>query len=264
MPGGQVELQYSASGGVPPYTAQWDPTTDTDDSLDPPSTVTVLSFDDVPFSAGEIMTAIASPIRMTWYRLTITDANGTVKDAFVQIKVADELEVFAGGDRAITPGQEVTIYPTVTGGVAPYSYQWTVEDGGDGGFISATDIPAVTVAPSVTTTYVLTVTDSIETSVSDTVTVTLGTGEPTEENGTDNAENGSAGPDTNDTGSGQSLPNVGGEDDNDGPMPQSSPVVESTGLPVFSLPACGGGMSSSLVMLTTLLLAAMKSRRRRF
>ncbi len=261
VPGGQVELQYSATGGDPPYTAEWDPVTDTDDSVDPPSEVTILTYDEgVEFNAGETLIAIASPIRTTSFRLTITDRDGRVSDSFIEVQVAETLEVSAGSDRAITEGQELTLYPTVAGGVVPYSYEWTVETGGDGGFQSATDIPNVTISPAETTTYLLTVTDSIGASTSDTLTVRVITG-----SALDNQPGGlGAGAPAGGTGGGSPL-QPEGQDGGDDPAARASPVTQSSSpAPTFLPPTCGAGVSSGLMMLSMLLLGTMRFRRRGF
>ncbi|MGQ9650393.1 MAG: hypothetical protein ACUVXJ_09810, partial [Phycisphaerae bacterium] len=248
-PGGQVQLQFSASGGIPPYTAEWDPTTD----IDPANSkrkVTTLTYAGGSFLAGQTQTAIASPVRDTSYRVTVTDSKGLVRVAFVKVRVAAAFSVLAGVDRTISVGQQITLKPTVTGGVAPYTYSWEVQGTGDGGFLTAKNIPAITVAPTQTTTYVLTVTDSIGSTATDAVVVTvIGTngvpvtpggdagGEPTEPGGTEPGGN-------------NQNPADNGGNQNGGNQSGGDSVDDSAfGSPVrWSLPICGAGANLTLVM----------------
>jgi len=260
-PGGQVQLQFSANGGVPPYTAEWDPTTD----IDPANSkrkVTILTYAGGSFLAGQTQTAIASPVRDTSYRVTVTDSKGAVRVAFVKVKVAAEFSVFAGADRTISLGQQIALRPTVTGGVAPYTYSWQVQGTGDGGFLTAKNIPAVTVAPTETTTYVLTVTDSIGSTATDAVVVTvLGTNgipvTPGGDTGGEPTEPGSTEP----GGNGENPGNNGGGQSGGGPSGGDSVDDSASGSPVrWSLPICGAGANLTLVMAGLFMLAVMKRR----
>ncbi|MDM8009181.1 MAG: calcium-binding protein [Phycisphaerae bacterium] len=258
-PGGQVELRFSASGGVPPYTAKWDPTTDID-VQNADRTVTILTYTPSSFQANQIQTAIASPVRDTSYRVTVTDSKGTVKVAFVKVKVAAAFSVLAGVDRTISLGQQLTLKPTITGGLAPYTYSWQVQGTGDGGFLTAKNIPAITVAPTETTTYVLTVTDSIGSTAVDAVVVTVlgdngnpitpddAGGEPTDPPDTD--------PGT-DTDPGDTDHEDPAGDDGD----QNAVDDSDSGSPLrWRLPICGAGANLTLVMAGLLMLAVMKRR----
>jgi len=260
QPGGQAEIQFSASGGVGPYTAKWDPMTDADPE-NPSRKVTILTYAGGSFVAGQIQTATASPVRDTSYRVTVTDKLGTVKTAFVKVKVAAAFSVFAGVDRVISSGQQITLIPTITGGVAPYTYSWQVQGTGDGGFVSAKNIPAVTVAPTDSTAYVLTVTDSLGSTATDWVVVTVfgsdvvpitpeGGGDTTNPGGT-----GEPGTDTNPGGNGGDSTNDGDGQNGDGAEDSGS------GSPArFALPICGAGANLTLVMAGLFMLAVMKRR----
>lgn len=265
-PGGQVTIPFSANGGVPPYTAKWDPTTDTDPKL-PSRMITILTYTGGSFQANQIQTAVASPVRTTTYRVTVTDSLGTVQTAFVKVRVAGAFSVFAGADRVITSGQQVVLRPTVTGGVAPYGFAWAVQGTGDGGFISATNIAAVTVAPLETTTYVLTVTDSLGSIATDTVTVTVFSldisGNPTNTGDTGQPGDGGTGGGTG--GDGGTGPDTGGDGQNppsdgqDGNGGNDSGEQGST-IRRVTFPICGSGVNLTLVTISMLLLGAIKRR----
>jgi len=259
-PGGSVSIPFSASGGKPPYTAKWDPTTDTDPKL-PTRKITILTYAGGSFQANQIQTAVASPVRETSYRLTVTDSLGTVQTAFVKVRVAGAFSVFAGADRVITSGQQVELRPTVTGGVAPYGFAWAVQGTTDGGFISATNIPAVTVAPLENTTYVLTVTDKLGSVASDSVTVTVfaldTSGNPT---GTGDSEQpGDGQPDPGDDPGTDPNPDGGDQNPPDGGQTDNT---DNPGAPVrwIGLPICGAGVNLTMVMVGLFLMAAMKRR----
>ncbi len=222
--------------------------------------MTILTYTPSSFQANQIQTAMASPVRDTSYRVTVTDSKGTVKVAFVKVKVAAAFSVLAGVDRTISLGQQLTLKPTITGGLAPYTYSWQVQGTGDGGFLTAKNIPAITVAPTETTTYVLTVTDSIGSTAVDAVVVTVlgdngnpitpddAGGEPTDPPDTD--------PGT-DTDPGDTDHEDPAGDDGD----QNAVDDSDSGSPLrWRLPICGAGANLTLVMAGLLMLAVMKRR----
>lgn len=254
QPGGSIQFFYSATGGVAPYTAVWQPTVDTsqDDALGLPFQTTILTYPQgVPLNSGQVLIATATPIRTTIYTLIITDATGRIASDTVEVQVAGSLIVPTITGATIVEGQEVTLAITrlPTGGVQPYSYAWSVLDGGDGAFQTVPTGPSVVVAPVTTTTYVLTVTDSIGTSVTRQATVTV-------------LPSGTAITDP-DPGDGSPQPGTGpapGTGD-----PDDSEDRDATGHDGPRLPwlggICGGGVNAGLVMLTALMLVVMRRRR---
>jgi hypothetical protein len=142
----------TGSGGTPPYTYSWSPTTGLDDPTLPNPT--------------------ASPLATTTYTVTVTDANGcedtdsmTVTVITVEVPTAD-----AGPDASICEGGSVVIGgdPTAMGGTPPYTYSWSPTTG-----LDDPTLANPTASPAVTTTYTVTVTDSNGETDSDEMTVTV-------------------------------------------------------------------------------------------
>jgi len=104
------------------------------------------------------------------------------------------------------------------------------------------------VAPMQTTTYVVTVTDSIGATASDTVTVTVGAGTSGQAGDGSETEPDTDGTD-NTTGENDSTP---GQSDG----PQASPLSDSS---TIGFPLCGAGVNSGMVLFGMLLLWAMRS-----
>ncbi|MCX6879126.1 MAG: hypothetical protein NTW21_35770, partial [Verrucomicrobia bacterium] len=147
-PSAQIGGSPSASGAFPPYTYSWTPTTGLNDPL--------------------IANPVASPSSPTTYTLTVTDAHSTqVTDT---VTVDYPLVVNAGPDQLVTPGSpsvQIGGSPLTYGGTAPFTYSWDPPAG-----LDFDNIANPTAEPNTTTTYTVTVTDSLNVQASDSVTVT--------------------------------------------------------------------------------------------
>jgi len=146
-PGGSTTLDGSARSGTPPYTYSWTPTEGLDDA-----------------SKAQ---PIASPTTTTTYTLTVTDSLGNTASDSVTVTVVPVVAE-AGPDRHILAGDSTTLLGSASGGQTPYTYSWAPTDGLDD---AAKAQP--TASPTTTTTYTLTVRDSLDNSASDNVTVTV-------------------------------------------------------------------------------------------
>jgi len=94
------DATVSASGGVSPYTYQWD---------DPNSQIT----------------ATANNLCVGAYNVTVTDANGCTAIASVSINEPAALTVSVTGTDPACPGAcDGDASASVTGGTSPYTYQW--------------------------------------------------------------------------------------------------------------------------------------------
>jgi hypothetical protein len=147
-PSAQIGGSPSASGAFPPYTYSWTPTTGLND----------------PSAANPV----ASPSSPTTYTLTVTDAQSTQTTDTVTVDYP--LVVDAGADQIVTPGSpsvQIGGIPLTYGGTPPFTYSWTPSTGLD----DATVANPVA-SPTTTTTYTVTVTDSLSVVASDEVTVT--------------------------------------------------------------------------------------------
>jgi PKD repeat protein len=140
----------TASGGAPPYNYAWTPTT----GLDNPT----------------IANPIASPTVNTTYIVTVTNANNCVERDTVVITIFPRATVNAGTDKSVCIGSSVPIggTPTATGGTPPYTYLWSPATG-----LNSTASSNPTATPSVTTDYILIVTDLNGCQTRDTVRVTV-------------------------------------------------------------------------------------------
>ncbi|MBL7778270.1 MAG: tandem-95 repeat protein, partial [Chitinophagales bacterium] len=116
----------------------------------------------------------ATPVTLTTYQLTVTDANGCQAVDAVQVSVSPSPTAFAGPDKNISlcPGDSVILgdVPAATGGVGSYTYAWSPATG----IVSSTTIAnPVVKGIVVNTTYTLTVTDANGCSSSDAATINV-------------------------------------------------------------------------------------------
>ena len=146
--GSSTTLQGSASGGYPPFSYQWSPTSGLDN----------------PNIAGPT----ASPTTTTLYTLTVTDGLAQVDTDTVTVTVVDPLAADAGPDKPIAQGGSTTLEGSATGGLPPYSHQWSPT-----GDLDDPSVLQPTASPTTTTIYTLTVTDDEGSTDTDTVTVTV-------------------------------------------------------------------------------------------
>jgi len=96
------------------------------------------------------------------YTVTVTDPSGCTATNTVTVAVIPEVFADAGLAQSVCSGLPVTLTGNATGGTAPFSYMW---DNGSAGAV-------ITVNPTVTTTYTLTVTDANSCTSVSTVIVT--------------------------------------------------------------------------------------------
>ena len=140
----------TASAGTSPYTYSWSPSAGLDDAT--------------------AANPIATPSATTTYIVTVTDANTNTDTDTVLVTVSSGLTADAGADKAITLGDSTTLggAPAATGGIAPYTYAWSPAD-------SLDDVTAAnpTANPLVAMAYILTVTDAVGCTDTDTVVVTV-------------------------------------------------------------------------------------------
>lgn len=145
-PGGSVVLSGSATGGTPPYTYLWSPTTG--------------------LSNASIANPTATPSTTTTYTLTVKDSQ--LQSATDSMQTTVTLVANAGPDRTIAPGGSVALSGSARGGTPPYVYAWSPATG-----LSNASAALPTASPSATATYTLTVTDSLGATARDTVTVAI-------------------------------------------------------------------------------------------
>lgn len=138
----------TASGGKPPYSYSWMPTTG--------------------LNAATIANPTATVTQTTTYTLTVTDANGCVGTDVVTVTIYPLTIADAGIDTAICSGEPVTLGGLVSGygGYPPYTYVWGPSVG-----ISTPYIPNPVATPTSTTIYTLTVTDANGCSATDEITI---------------------------------------------------------------------------------------------
>jgi len=109
-------------------------------------------------SNPNIANPVASPINSTTYVVTVTDANGCSNIDFVAVQILPLPPASAGNDQSICNTHSATL--NASGGV---SYVWSTTD----------TLPSITVSPSTTTNYTVTVTNSSGCSLTDDVTVNV-------------------------------------------------------------------------------------------
>lgn len=137
----------AGSGGTPAYTFNWNPGT----SLDFPS----------------FANPVAAPTVTTTYVLTVVDMNGCVDSDTMTVYVNNPPQVSAGADSSVTCGDSLGLSGSASG-VGAITYSWS-----PGGSLSSTTVANPTATPTGTTTYVLTASDSLGCSASDSVTITV-------------------------------------------------------------------------------------------
>ena len=148
IPGDSTTLDGSASGGLPPCSYSWSPTTGLSDA-----------------SATQ---PVASPTSTTTYTLTVTDDHGQTDTDSVTVTVATGVVAEAGSDTTIASGGSAVLQGSASGGVAPYAYIWSPTTG-----LNNPNLAQPTASPTSATTYTLTVTDDLGQSDTDSITVTM-------------------------------------------------------------------------------------------
>ena len=146
--GGSTVLEGAASGGLPPLSYAWTPTTGlSDPNIAQPS---------------------AAPNVSTTYTLTVTDALGQTSQDSATVTVASALTANAGPDKTIAASGSTTLQGAAYGGLAPYSYSWSPAAG-----LSNPNVAQPTASPTATTEYTLTVTDALGQTAGDAAIVTV-------------------------------------------------------------------------------------------
>lgn len=124
--GDSLLLTGSASGGAAPYTYSW--------------------------SSGATSSNLqVSPLVTTTYTLTVTDSHSCQASDQVVVIVNPVPDLNTGSDRSICAGDSTTLIGAASGGNAPYLYAWST------GATSS----SIQVSPVISTTYTLTITDSL-------------------------------------------------------------------------------------------------------
>jgi gliding motility-associated-like protein len=130
-----------AGGGTSPYSYSWSPT------------------------GGN--GATASNISAGTYTVTITDGNGCEANATANVTEPAAINLSVAGDATICDGQSAIISANASGGISPYSYQWS----------NGSLLQSQTVQPGTTTVYTCDVTDANGCSASP-LTVTVAVNPP--------------------------------------------------------------------------------------
>ncbi|RMF81115.1 MAG: hypothetical protein D6744_07525, partial [Planctomycetota bacterium] len=146
--GESLTLTANASGGEPPYAYAWSPA----QSL----------------SSASGASVVASPVQTTTYTVTVTDSAGKQAVASMTVEIVDALAVDAGDDREVIAGSPANLHAAASGGVPPYSYQWS-----PGEFGVATDQANYAPALTESTDFVVTVSDSDGRTATDAVRITV-------------------------------------------------------------------------------------------
>ena len=138
-PGQSAQLSVPVTGGLPPYTYQWN-------------------------TGATSSRLTVSPTQTTAYTVTVSDSLGQQADASLTIKVVTPLSVQASANpTTAAAGQSCLLTATAAGGQTPYSYTWdTGQSGSD-----------VRVNPTHTTTYTVVVQDAVGQAAEDSVVVTV-------------------------------------------------------------------------------------------
>lgn len=97
------------------------------------------------------------------YTVTVSDGQGCTAVTTVTVTVIPDVFADAGSGQTVCAGQPVVLTGSANGGTAPFNYTWNF--GGTGNVVN--------VNPSVTTTYVLTVSDVNSCTATSSVTVTV-------------------------------------------------------------------------------------------
>jgi gliding motility-associated-like protein len=145
-PGDNITLVATVTGGLAPYNYSW--------------------------SNGQTGNSISlSPTTSGFYSVTVTAqcaSSSAIDTVFVVVPEYQPLEISTSADlSSLCPFVEEVFNVSATGGFGNYSYVWT----SNGTFISTLD--SISARPSVTTNYIITVSDECGSSISDTITYTI-------------------------------------------------------------------------------------------
>ncbi|MDP4287093.1 MAG: hypothetical protein Q8922_04070 [Bacteroidota bacterium] len=113
---------------------------------------------------------VATPTSTTHYVVTVSDANGCIARDTVVVTVGQAPKLALITPPAICPGASVDLNGTVSGGLAPYTYEWAPDPS-----LSNTSIANPKASPNISTKYFVTVTDSNGCASTDSVLVSVRT-----------------------------------------------------------------------------------------
>lgn len=136
--GSSLVLRPEITGGEPPFTYEW--------------------------STGEETPQITvSPIATTSYSVTVYDSNGASVSTSIEVIVYPKVTVDLGPDQLIPTGTTITIASSVAGGSGPFNYLWSTNE----------TTSSISVSPTSTTQYSLTITDANLCITTDTITILI-------------------------------------------------------------------------------------------
>ncbi|MEI8204206.1 MAG: PKD domain-containing protein, partial [Bacteroidota bacterium] len=139
----------SLSGGVPPWLVNWNPPN--------------------PTTYSAVLTRLTGNLTVTTkYFATIKDSNGCLMKDSLTVTVNPQILVNAGIDRSICKKDTIHLLAVASGGTPGYTYLWSPGTG-----LSNINIANPIASDTVTTTYVVTVTDSHNCSANDNVIITV-------------------------------------------------------------------------------------------
>jgi hypothetical protein len=133
--GDEITLTATQTGGTPPFTYSWLPSTN--------------------ITSPQTSTTTAAPLVTTKYTVTITDARGCTDTAAIDICVEPVPNPHTGSDTTICEGGMVQRGENATCGKAPFKYKWSPSIG-----VNNPDTCCPIFTPMVTTPFTLEVTDA--------------------------------------------------------------------------------------------------------
>ncbi|MCB2203682.1 SBBP repeat-containing protein [bacterium] len=147
-PGSSGDLKGKVSGGTPPISFRWEPATG--------------------LTRSDALTARASPLESTTYRLIVTDANGCMAEDSLTVRVPPALAVDMQRTVEVCEGNEIRLGGRISGGQSPYEVMWSPAKG-----LSDRKSPTPAFSGSASGIYFMTVTDAVGCEFIDTVAVTV-------------------------------------------------------------------------------------------
>ncbi len=155
-PNGTQPLSVTASGGAPPLIYQWQSSPDS------------LTFTNISGATASTYIPPAAVPGKTFYRVLVSSAGSGCGSAtasvVASVTVSTPPTVDLGPDVTGCAGQTVTITPVASGGLAPYTFNWSNGLGSG---------PSKTISLSSTTTFTVTVSDSRGCTSTDATLVTI-------------------------------------------------------------------------------------------